>query len=102
MNFAPSFQTELDQSMTELRVLQGGTNRRFTLPAPCVGAWLHQNKVYAVSGDALYRTELRGQRFSAVKLPGSIEGHVTGFLGTLSGGVALLTQGQDVYAVTMP
>ena len=44
-----------------------------------------------------------GQRFEAYGLPGGMEGlFVTGYLGMLSGGVALVACGSDVYAVTLP
>ncbi len=98
--FAPSRQTADMTALTELRVLSGKTDKRYTLPSACVGAAIYNKKVYAFAADAIYRADLSAQRFLALSMPMGSE--ATGYLGMLSGGVALITCDSDVYAVTLP
>ncbi len=104
MLFAPVHQTGQTQSITELRVLSGGGSKardsRYTLPDACVGAGIWNNTVFAFSGDVLYRADLSGQRFSA--LQSTIPDTITGYIGLLSNGTALVSCGDDVWAVTLP
>ena len=87
----------------QLRLLSGKEDRRFTLPSSCAGTALFNNRVYAFSQDTIYRAETRAQRFTAIGLPTAMNGHaVTGYLGMLRSGVALLACDSDVYAVTLP
>ena len=98
--FAPSRQTSDLTEITELRCLSGKTDKRLTLPDACVGAGFYNRKIYAFSGDSIYRADLSASRFSAVSLPFSAQ--ATSYIGMLSNGVALLAAGSDVYAVTLP
>ncbi len=101
MLFAPELQTADTQQITELRVLSGGKrDSRYTLPDTCVGAGLKGNSLFAFSSGSVYKAELNAQRFSAAKLP--IPDPVTGYIGRLTNGVALVNAGQEVYAVTLP
>ena len=101
--FAPSRQVESMSGMNQLRLLSGKTDKRFTLPSACVGSALYNKKIYAFSSDTVYRADVNAQRFTAISMPSEIGNKkVTGFLGMLSGGVALLTCESDVYAVTLP
>ena len=102
MLFAPQFQTEDEQSITELRVLQGSRSLRYTLPDTSVGAAIRSSTIYAFSADSLYRADINAQRFTALKLPAPIDQPVTGYIGKLTNGVALINCGQDVYALTLP
>lgn len=102
MLFAPVFQTDFDPQITELRVLQGSLSSRYTLPDTCVGAAIRGNTLYAFSADSLYRADVGAQRFNAAKLPSPISQPVTGYIGKLSNGVALINCGQDVFALTLP
>lgn len=91
------------EGINQLRLLSGKTDKRFTLPSSCVGAALYNKRVYAFSSDTIYRADVNAQRFTAISLPGELASRqVTGFLGMLSGGVALLSCDSDVYAVTLP
>lgn len=101
MLFAPVMQTTQEQRITELRVLWGNRDMRYTLPDNCVGAGLRGNTLFAFSKDTLYQADVSAQRFSAVRLD-DIRDPVTGFVGRLSNGVALVSSGMDVYAVTLP
>ena len=98
--FAPVKQTASAVAINELRLLSGTTDKRFTMPDTCVGAVLYNRKIYAFSSDSLYRADVGAQRFSALTLP--VGGDVTGYLGLLTNGTALLTVGNTVYAVTLP
>lgn len=89
--------------INQLRLLNGKQDKRFTLPSACVGAALYNKKVYAFSRDTIYRADANAQRFTAISLPSQLNGHtVTGYLGMLSNGVALLSCDSDVFAVTLP
>jgi outer membrane protein assembly factor BamB len=101
MLFAPEMEVGDVQQMTELRVLSG-TNRdsRYTLPDTCVGAGIWGNTLFAFSGEILYRADLSAQRFSALQT--TIPDRITGYIGRLSNGVALVNCGDDVWAVTLP
>ncbi|MDO5022232.1 MAG: hypothetical protein Q4E07_02690 [Eubacteriales bacterium] len=102
MLYAPVFQISDSGQVTELRMLQGDVNKRYTLPDDCVGACLIGRTIFAFSGDSLYRADINAQRFTALKLPQQIETLVTGYIGRLTNGVALVTSGQDVYALVLP
>ena len=101
MLFAPVMQTTQEQSITQLRVLWGTRDNRYTLPDNCVGAGLRGNKLFAFSENSLYQADLSAQRFSALRLD-DIPGSITGYIGRLSNGVALVSSGMDVFAVTLP
>ena len=101
--FAPNLQLDENGTISELRLLSGKTDRRFTLPNSCVGAALYNRRVYAFAHDMIYRADVNAQRFTAVALPGGLGDHmVTGYLGMLRGGAALLVSDNEVYAVTLP
>lgn len=102
MLFAPESQSsDSGSSIIELRVLSGTKkDSRYTLPDACVGAGIWNNTVFAFSGDVLYRADLSGQRFSA--LQSTIPDTITGYIGLLSNGVALVSCGDTVWAVTLP
>lgn len=102
MLFAPVMQTADVWQISELRVLQGDRDIRYTLPDACVGAGIRGNTIFAFSGDSLYRADVNAQRFTAIKLPAPIDQPVTGYVGRLTNGVALVSSGQDIYAVTLP
>ncbi len=98
--FAPSRQAGDVTEITELRLLRGSRDQRYTLPAVCVGAALYHSRMYAFGADGIYRAGYRDARFTALALP--MSGQVTGYLGMTTGGVALLACGTDVYAVKLP
>ena len=100
MLFAPTRQINDAINITELRCLLGNQDKRLTLPGECVGAGIYNRRIYAFSEDTLYRADLNASRFTAVSLP--IPNAVTGYLGMLSDGTALLASGIEVYAVTVP
>ncbi len=101
MLFAPVNQTSQTSNITELRVLTGTKkDSRYTLPDNCVGAGIWGSTVFAFSGDILYRADLSAQRFSALQT--TIPDTITGYIGLLSNGVALVSCGDDVWAVTLP
>jgi hypothetical protein len=100
MLFAPVLQTSDERRITELRLISQRRDSRYTLPDTCVGAGLRGNSLFAFSGDTFYRADIASQRFSAIKLP--IKETVTGYIGKLANGVALVTCDNDVYAFTLP
>lgn len=102
MLYALSKQTTSMQ-LTDLRYLSGRTDKRYTLPNVCYGACVFDGKVYAFSDTTLYRADISTNRFSALDLTLSSTETVTGYLGMLNDGVALLsTSANNVYAVTLP
>ena len=102
MLLATTSQLTGSMEITELRVLTDTTDRRFSLPAACVGAGLCGNNIYAIAGNALYYTAVNGTRFTEeeISLPGG--GSITGLVGITSGKRAIVTSGTGVYAVTLP
>ncbi|NLJ64838.1 MAG: hypothetical protein GX337_05530 [Christensenellaceae bacterium] len=102
MLFAPVFQIADLGLISELRVLQGSINKRFTLPDGCVGACLKGSTICAFSSDSLYQAGMGTQRFNALKLPSQIESPITGYLGKLTNGTVLLSSGNEVYALVLP
>lgn len=99
---APTTQTNSSQVITELRLLSGDTDRRYTLPSACVGAMSRGNSLYAFSGEYIYRANVGQQRFYAYDVPLPEGEVVTGYIGKLDGGRVLLTSGETVYSVTLP
>ena len=97
---APVLQTDNDGAFTELRLLHGKTDVRYSLPDACVGAAIRGRRLYAFSGNSLYRADTGEQRFSALRLP--VDGTVTDYLGITDNGTALLVCGTDVWAVSLP
>ncbi|MBR1585004.1 MAG: hypothetical protein IJ662_05640 [Clostridia bacterium] len=101
--FAPTLQLDDTGTINELRLLSGRIDRRYTLPNSCVGAALYNRRIYAFAHDMVYRADINAQRFTAVALPGTVNNAmITGYLGMLRGGVALLSSDNEVYAVTLP
>ncbi len=97
---APVLQTNSTGVFTELRLLHGTSDTRYSLPDSCVGAAIRGRRLYAFSGNSLYRADVNAQRFSALRLP--VDGTVTDYLGMTSNGAALLACGTEVWAVTLP
>ena len=87
-------------AFSELRLLHGKTDTRYSLPDSCVGAAIRSRRLYAFSSNSLYRADTGEHRFSALRLP--VDGLVTEYLGITSNGVALLGCGNDVWAVSLP
>ena len=101
--FAPNRQMDDQGTINELRLLSGKVDRRFTLPNSCVGASLYNRRIYAFAHDMIYRADVSAQRFTAVALPSTVgNASITGYLGMLKNGVALLASDNEVYAVTLP
>lgn len=99
---APTTQTSSEQLISELRVLEGDRDKRYTLPATCVGAHMHNGNIYAVSGDYVYRADTNSQRFFGYKIPGGTGGEITASYGITSDGKMLLASGESMYALTLP
>ena len=103
MLFTPSRSADSQGRLNQLRLLWGKTDRRYSLPTACVGAALHNRRIYAFSEDMAYRADLGARRFDPISLSGILNGQtVTDYLGMLKSGVALLACESDVYAVTLP
>lgn len=102
MLLAPIAQASGDSSITELRILSGTLDRRYTLPSACVGAAVQGKNLYAFSDTYLYRTDVDSQRFYGYALPLPQGTTADGFIGLTSNGQALLTNGETVYSVSLP
>ena len=101
--FTPSKSADNTGRISQLRLLFGKTDRRYSLPSPCVGAALYNRKIYAFSEDMVYRADLGARRFQPISLSGQLGGQtVTDYLGMLKNGVALVACESDVFAVTLP
>ena len=98
--FAPTDQTESLFDITSLRLLSGSKDKRYTMPANCVGATVWNKTVYALSGDQLFRAGMNDNRFTAFSLP--LESPVTELIGTLKSGKAVVACGEEVYTLSLP
>ncbi len=102
MLLAPTSQTSSAQIITELRVISGDTDRRYTLPVSCVGAAIRNGSIYAVASDNVYRTEVTSQRFFGVPIPVPEGIQIDGFYGITSDGRMLLGAGETMYSMALP
>lgn len=98
----PTGQSGSMTSISQLRVLTGEEDRRYTLPTSCIGAMVDGQSVYAFSTDYIYRSDLRNQRFYAYDMPLPADTQATAYLGTTDDGHALLAAGNTVYSVSLP
>lgn len=99
--FAPTAQTGSQFAISELRLLSGTTDRRFTLPSTCVGAVVYNKAIYAFSEQFIYRAESNAQRFTAYECPIK-DTKISDVIGTLEGGRAIVACDEDVYVITLP
>ena len=102
MLLAPTSQTSSAQMITELRVLEGNTDKRYTLPTSCVGACIWQGNIYAFSESYLYRADVNSQRFFVSGIPVPENTPITAFFGITSDGKAILASGDTVYSLGLP
>lgn len=101
--FSPSKSADYLNRIYQLRLVWGNTDRRYSLPSACVGAGLHNRRIYGFAEDMIYRADLGSRRFTPISLEGALNGQkATGFLGILKNGVALIACQNDVYAVPLP
>ncbi len=99
---APTSQTSSTQVISELRVLEGDRDKRYTLPVECVGAHMYNGNIYAVAGSYFYRADTNSQRFFGYRIPGGINGDVTACYGITSDGRMLIASGESMYALSLP
>ena len=100
---APTSQTSSEQVISELRVLDGDQDKRYTLPTNCVGACVYDGSVYAVSGNYIYRADVKSQKFFGYQIPGLENEEITAYYGVTTEGVMLVsTSAERMYALTLP
>jgi len=99
---APTSQTSSAQLISELRVLEGMNDKRYTLPATCVGASIYGGNIYAVSADYIYRADMSSQKFFGYQVPLPEGVTVTAFYGITGDGRMLLASGETMYSLTLP
>ncbi len=102
MLLAPTSQTSSAQIISELRVLEGSSDKRYTLPASCVGATVYKGNIYAVSADYIYRVGINNQRFSGYRIPVPEGTVINGYAGVTSDGRMLLSAGEIMYSMSLP
>ncbi|MEG2603825.1 MAG: hypothetical protein RSB91_02755 [Clostridia bacterium] len=100
MLFAPTSQTENLFDIRELRLISGTTDKRYSLPATCIGATVWNKSVYALSGKQLFRAGQNDNRFATYEL--SLPSDATRLIGTLNNGHAVIACGTEVYVITLP
>jgi len=101
MLLATTSQLTGSMALTELRVITDLQDRRYSLPASCVGAGILENTIYAVSADELYYVDVKNSRFTEADIPLK-DIQITGFVGLTSNYRAIVTSGAGVYAVALP
>ncbi|MDO4483062.1 MAG: hypothetical protein Q4C54_01115 [Clostridia bacterium] len=102
MLLAPTTQTGSNKSLSDLRVIQGNNDRRYTLPGPCVGADVVNNSIYGFSSRYIFRSDIATQRFYPYAIPLPEGENVTAYLGMTKDNHALLACGETVYSVNLP
>ena len=102
MLLAPTSQTSSAQLISELRVLEGMNDKRYTLPTTCVGASIHKGNIYAVSKDYIYRADMNSQKFFGYQIPLPDGVEVSAFYGITDDGKMLLASGETMYSLTLP
>ena len=99
---APTTQTSSAQLISELRVLEGMNDKRYTLPATCVGASIWRGNIYAISPDYIYRADMNSQKFFGYQIPAPEGVEITAFYGITDDGRMLLAAGETMYSLTLP
>ena len=99
---APTSQTASTQLISELRVLEGMNDKRYTLPTVCVGASIFRGNIYAVSADYIYRADMSSQKFFGYQIPVPEGVQITAFYGITDDGKMLLASGETMYSLTLP
>ena len=99
---APTTQTSSAQLISELRVLEGMNDKRYTLPTTCVGASIYRGNIYAISKDYIYRADMSSQKFFGYQIPAPEGVEVTAFYGITDDGRMLLASGETMYSMTLP
>ena len=99
---APTSQTSSAQTISELRVLEGMNDKRYTLPTSCVGASIWKGNIYAVAGDYIYRADVNSQRFFGYRIPAPDGVVITAFYGITEDGRMLLASGETMYSMSLP
>ena len=102
MLLAPTSQTGSAQTITELRVLEGSSDKRYTLPDACVGACIWRGNIYAFGSEYLFRADMNSQRFFVSGMPVPENTAITAFYGITSDGRALVASGDTVYSLSLP
>ena len=99
---APTSQTSSAQIISELRVVEGSNDKRYTLPVACVGATIDQGNIYAVGGNTIYRADLSSQRFFGYPIPVPEGVNIDGYYGVTTDGRMLLGAGETMYSMALP
>ena len=99
---APTSQTSSTQIISELRVLEGMNDKRYTLPTSCVGASIWRSNIYAVSSDYVYRADVNSQKFFGYRIPAPEGVEITAFYGITDDGKMLLASGETMYSMSLP
>ena len=102
MLLAPTSQTSSAQLISELRVLEGMDDKRYTLPTTCVGASIYHSNIYAISSDYIYRADVNSQKFFGYPIPAPEGVAITAFYGITDDGKMLLASGETMYSLTLP
>ena len=99
---APTSQTSSAQLISELRVLEGMSDKRYTLPTTCVGASIYRGNIYAIAPDYVYRADMNSQKFFGYQIPAPEGVEITAFYGITDDGRMLLASGETMYSMTLP
>ena len=102
MLMARTSQTSGVQAIRELRVLEGSSDKRYTVPTDCVGASIWRGNIYAFGSRYLYRADVNSQQFFVSGMPVPENTEITAFFGVTSDGRALVASGETVYSLSLP
>lgn len=99
---APTSQSSSSQTITQLRLLEGNNDKRYTLPSACVGAAMMNGNIYAFSDSYIYRSDASSQHFYSYNTPLPDGAAVTAFYGITGDGRALLASGDTMFSISLP
>lgn len=89
-------------AISEVRILSGSSDRRYTLPSVCIGAAIQEHTIRAFAPNALYSADVDQQRFRSVDVTLPNDGQIEKFFGLTGGGRAIVGSGSRVYTILLP
>lgn len=102
MLMTTTLQSNTVYAISQLRIINGASDRNYSLPSSCVGAAIDGSNLYAFSSKYLYYTGIDKQSFYACTLPLPEEDSVSTFIGLTRDGHAIVTSLDKVYSISLP
>lgn len=98
MAFAPMAQVGSEVSVSDVRLISGGTDRTIRMPFPCHALTVRSGKVYGFSDQYVMSCSIGDKKASVMQMPVICDG----MLGITQNNSAVVVSGESVYLVTLP